>query len=354
MAPHGLLSVVLAFALTSMSTIVVALRFYTRYFIVGKLTIPDWMMLLALIGTWASTVANWYMVQFMDHSSLNPNVPETIERVVVGALLSIWLYRLNYIIDLCLVKTSILLFYNEIAASNKRFHFGVRALLFINVAGGIAMAFASIFMCYPVADAWSFEVFMGGVKGKTARHCYSPGPFWLSNAGYNLVTDVIIWTVPMAFLMNLQAIPLRRRLELVATFSVGIVAIIASVVRLYTIVLWLSSYEQQRINTANVLIWSQVEQHAGLIAGSIPFLRPLYRQVLARARRREQNSPSPAAHLVEEPAPELIQGMLRRPILPSTTSTCGSSNREFRRPEWVLEPIEPVGKDCIWEVPHPT
>ena len=215
------------------------------------------------------------------------------------------------------------------------------------------MAFASIFMCYPVADAWSFEVFMGGVKGKTATQCYYPGPFWLFNAGYNLVTDVIIWTVPMAFFMNLQAIPLRRRLELVATFSVGIVAIIASVVRLYTIVLWLSSFEQQRINTANVLVWSQVEQHAGLIAGSIPFLRPLYRQVLARTMRREQNSPSPAEHLVEEPAPEMVQGMLRRPILPSTTSTCGSSNREFRRPEWVLEPIEPVGKDCIWEVAHP-
>ncbi|KAF5848879.1 hypothetical protein GGP41_009973 [Bipolaris sorokiniana] len=343
MAPHGLLSVVLAFVLTSTSTIVVALRFYTRYFIVGKLTIPDWIMLLALIGTWSSTVVNWYMVQFMDYSSVDPNVPETIERVVVGALLSIWLYRLNYIIDLCLVKTSILLFYNEIAASNKRFHFGVRALLLINIVGGIAMAFASIFMCYPVADAWSFEVFMGGVKG----------PFWLFNAGYNLVTDVIIWTVPMAFFMNLQAIPLRRRLELVATFSVGIVAIIASVVRLYTIVLWLSSFEQQRINTANVLVWSQVEQHAGLIAGSIPFLRPLYRQVLARTMRREQNSPSPAEHLVEEPAPEMVQGMLRRPILPSTTSTCGSSNREFRRPEWVLEPIEPVGKDCIWEVAHP-
>ena len=243
--------------------------------------------------------------------------------------------------------------YNEIAASNKRFHFGVRALLLINIVGGIAMAFASIFMCYPVADAWSFEVFMGGVKGKTATQCYYPGPFWLFNAGYNLVTDVIIWTVPMAFFMNLQAIPLRRRLELVATFSVGIVAIIASVVRLYTIVLWLSSFEQQRINTANVLVWSQVEQHAGLIAGSIPFLRPLYRQVLARTMRREQNSPSPAEHLVEEPAPEMVQGMLRRPILPSTTSTCGSSNREFRRPEWVLEPIEPVGKDCIWEVAHP-
>lgn len=339
------------------------------------------------------------MVQFMDHSSvdvsyrcplkrwktdiLEPNVPDTMEKVVVGALLSIWLYRLNYIIDLCLVKTSILLckscfvfepstlrgsgiwmsnvhvadtttVYNEIAASNQRFHFGIRALLLINIVGGIAFAFASIFMCYPVADAWSFEVFKGGVKGKAATQCYYPGPFWLSNAGYNLVTDVIIWTVPMAFFMNLQAIPLRQRLELVATFSVGIVAIVASVVRLYTIVLWLSSLKQQRINTANVLIWSQVEQHAGLIAGSIPFLRPLYRQVLARARRREQNSPSPATHLVEEPAPEMVQGMLRRPILPSTTSTCGSSNREFRRPEWVLEPIEPVGKDCIWEVPHPT
>jgi hypothetical protein len=236
--------------------------------------------------------------------------------------------------------------YNEITASNKRFRYGVRTLLAIIIVGGVAMAVASVFMCYPVANAWSFEVFMGDPD---SEQCYRPRTLWLFNAGFNLTTDVIIWTIPMAFFLNLQKISLRRRLELVAIFSVGIMAIVASTVRLYTIVVWLSSLTQQRLNTANVLLWSQVEQHAGLIAGSIPFLRPLFRQMLARVRGREQTNTNPAARPVEKSMPELVPGMLRRPIIPSTSSTCGSSNQEFRRPEWVLEPIEPVPKTCAWD-----
>lgn len=237
--------------------------------------------------------------------------------------------------------------YHDIAASNKRFLYGVRTLLAIIILGAVAMFVASVFMCYPVSDAWSFEVFMGGFYGIYATQCYNPGPFWLFNGGYNLVTDVIIWTLPILFFLNLQTIPLRRRLELVAIFSVGILAIVASAVRLRTIVLWLSSFTEQGLNMANLLLWSQVEQHAGLIAGSIPFLRPLFRKVLRRARSREQPSPSPAARLVGD-GTEFVPGMLRRPIIPSPSPTFGESSQEFRRPRCALEPIEPVKSASTW------
>lgn len=70
MAPHGQLSVVLAMALTSTSTIVVALRLYTRHFLVGKITAADWIMLLALLSTWVSAVVNLYMVRFLEERSM--------------------------------------------------------------------------------------------------------------------------------------------------------------------------------------------------------------------------------------------------------------------------------------------
>lgn len=49
MAIQGKLSVVLAFVLTGLSTIVVCLRFYSRHFLVGKLSAADWVMSLALV-----------------------------------------------------------------------------------------------------------------------------------------------------------------------------------------------------------------------------------------------------------------------------------------------------------------
>lgn len=207
------------------------------------------------------------------------------------------------------------------------------------------MIFAAIFTCYPVSDAWSFDVFEGGFYGIHATQCYNPGPFWLFNAGYNLVTDILIWTLPILFFLNLSTMPLRRRVELIATFSVGIMAIAASAVRLRTMVLWLSDFTKQGENTANLLLWSQVEQHTGIIAASIPFLRPIFRKVLTRVRSREQGSPSPDARLVEGGALE-HPDMLRTPIIPSPSPTLGSSDKEFMPPREPLEPIQRTA--CTW------
>jgi hypothetical protein len=92
-----------------------------------------------------------------------------------------------------LIKTSILLFYNYIAASRQSFHRLVQALLAINLLGSASMIIASVFTCYPISDAWSFRVFEEGFQGKFATQCYNPGPFWLFNASYNLATDLVIW-----------------------------------------------------------------------------------------------------------------------------------------------------------------
>lgn len=337
MAPHAKLSNILAFVLTGISTCVVALRFYSRHFLVGKLSSSDWVMFIALICTWGSVVVNWYMVHFLDYTQVHDR--DSFAKVATGSLLSFWVYRVTYILDLCLIKTSILLFYGHIAASNKHFHGVVRILFAVILLGGLSMIFAAVFNCYPISDAWSFEVFERGIDGIHATQCYNPGPFWLFNAGYNLVTDAMIWTLPILFLLNLQSMPLRRRIELLAIFSVGLTAIIASAVRLRTMVLWLSDFKNQGENTANLLLWSQVEQHTGICAASLPFLRPLFRKALTRVRSREQPSPNPVPFLVgggtsDDPA------MIRTPIIPSPTPTV-ASDKEFRIPRDNLLPIQP-------------
>ncbi|KAH7380696.1 hypothetical protein BKA66DRAFT_128348 [Pyrenochaeta sp. MPI-SDFR-AT-0127] len=346
MAVHEKLSVVLAFVLMGISTIIVALRFYSRHFLVGKLSSSDWVMLLALIAAWGSVVVNWYMIRFMDYSGVDSR--ETFAEVASNSLLIFWMYRVSYILDLCLIKTSILLFYDCIAASNTRFRYLVRALLAIVLLGSASMIFAAVFTCYPIADAWSFEVFERGFYGIHATQCYNPGPFWLANAGYNLVTDVMIWTLPIIFFLNLQTMPLRRRLELMAIFSVGLFAIVASAVRLRIMVLWLSGFVQQGENTANLLIWSQMEQHTGIIAASIPFLRPMFRKVLIKARSREQPSPSPVVHLVGHGSTPQNPGVFRPPIIPSPSPTFGGSDKEFRPPRKPLPPVEPIHHGSTW------
>jgi hypothetical protein len=198
------------------------------------------------------------------------------------------------------------------------------------------MIIASIFACYPVSDVWSLKVFENELKGIHAKQCYNPIPFWLVNAAYNLITDILLWTLPIGFFLNPSTMPLRRRLELVGVFSVGIMAIIASAIRLRVIVLWLSDFHDQGKNTASLMIWSQIEQNTGIIAGSIPFLRPLFRKALLKARGREQPSPGPIACLIGDVTPRM---MPRTPVIPSPTSTL---------PKNELQPIELERIQCSW------
>ncbi|KAF2191170.1 hypothetical protein K469DRAFT_732655 [Zopfia rhizophila CBS 207.26] len=291
MAVHGTAAVVVTWALTSLSTIVVALRFYSRYFLVGKISSPDYVMLLALLATWAHAVVTYYQVHFLDYSGAWES-KERLASIVRGSLLTFWIYRIIYILDLCLIKISILLFYNYVASAHKSFH---------------------------------WIVFFNGAKGIKNFKCYNPVILWFFSAGFNLVTDLIIWVLPMPFLLNLQSMPIKRRLELVGIFSIGIIAIIASGIRLWIMVLWTSSFIEQGKQTGNFLIWGQVEPHAGIISASIPFLRPLVRKAFGVGQRREQPSPSPAANLLAQNQTPENPLSPRTPIIPSPSPTIASS-----------------------------
>lgn len=344
-AYHGDLAVQLAFILTSVSTLVVALRFYSRYYLVGKLRSPDWVMLGALICTWGCAVVNYYQIYFTDFTRIDGSM-ESLAAITTGSLLTWWIYRLFYIVDLCLIKISILLFYNYVASSHKSFHLIVKILIGVVCASGFGMLIASVFSCTPPADAWSAEVFFNNFIGIYSTQCYNPVILWYFSACWNLFTDCIVWILPIPFVLNLSTMPIKRRLGLAGVFSVGIMAIVASSVRLYVLVQWNSGWIEQGMNTANLLIWGQVEQHAGIISASIPFLRPLVRKLkqCCVGPRRDQPPPSPAAKLIHPHfTPDANPLPPRTPIIPSPSPTFGSSaSGHFRHPTDPLKPISPI------------
>lgn len=211
------------------------------------------------------------------------------------------------------------------------------------------MIFAGVFTCFPVADAWSFEVFERGLNGIRAAQCYNPGPFWLFNAGYNLATDITIWALPILFLFDFQSMPPKRRVELTAIFSIGLIAIIASAIRLNIMVLWLKDVQGQRQRTANLLLWSQVEQNTGICAASLPSLRPIFCRLLVDTRSKERPDPGLVTFTM---ASGMLgdQEMIRTPIIPSPSPTI-ASEKEFRAPREHLVPIQPTRGSgaAIWD-----
>jgi hypothetical protein len=178
---------------------------------------------------------------------------------------------------------------------------------------------------------------MQELKGIHPKQCLNAGFLWLVQATYNLATDGVIWLLPIPVFLNLRGMPMRKRVELVAIFSIGVFAIAASAVRLAVTLRWLSGFNELGLQWANILIWSQVEQHLGIIAASIPFLRPIVRKIVKRARTR---SPSPNNKLVPNWSAQGQPVLPRALMIPSPVDTFDSDD-SFRPPPVPLSPIRP-------------
>ena len=145
------------------------------------------------------------------------------------------------------------------------------------------MVLASIFQCQNPSDAYSFEVFLSQFTKKYIGKCFDPSPAWCAQAGINLFTDVVILILPLPSLLRLKA-PISKRLALVAIFSVGIICIVASCIRISILVLWGESGENASKYGSDVVLWGQVEVNCGIVCASFPFLQSLFKRDSAGGR----------------------------------------------------------------------
>lgn len=301
----GFVVVIVGATLTSISTVIVGLRYYCRYFLMGTITASDHLMLTALVLSWGNFVINYY--QDETSSKFRPSyirIPEKrleVEASLRGTLITWWLYRITYIVGLCFVKLSILYFYRAIAAQ-RTFRRIVHATIAFVSLYTIAAAIAGIFQCQKPSDSWDtanyFAQFDRNPNTKQKQlACFDPTKLWIFCGAANLLTDVIILLMPIPALLSLR-VPVSKRLALIGIFSVGIMAIIASSVRMWVMMLWAESpYNSARFGV-DLLLWGQVETNAGIISASVPFLRLLF----TGGKDRQQQAGTPLVR-VEPPKP---------------------------------------------------
>jgi hypothetical protein len=155
-----------------------------------------------------------------------------------------------------------------------------------------AASMASTFQCENPSDAWSTVNYLAQFdrdpKTKQIQvKCFDPIKLWVFSSASNLISDIIILMLPLPTLLSLR-IPMAKRLALIGIFSVGVMAITASSVRMWVMMLWAESpYNSARFGN-DLLLWGQVETNSGIISSSIPFLRLLF-----RSKQKEERSATP-------------------------------------------------------------
>ncbi|EHL01283.1 hypothetical protein M7I_2751 [Glarea lozoyensis 74030] len=149
----------------------------------------------------------------------------------------------------------------------------------------LTSAFTIIFACLPVRANWDL------VLAKTAK-CYSKDTFTaigLFNSSINIITDVLFATLPIPMVWNLQ-VNMRTKLSLVVILSLGLFACAAAIVK--TVLQSKLYVTPNTTRNDTYFIWNSVELYIGILAASLPSLRPLFKSFLdsTKALRTKMSS----------------------------------------------------------------
>ncbi|KAF4987909.1 hypothetical protein FDECE_15250 [Fusarium decemcellulare] len=267
---------------TIMSVAILTLlaRLYVRIFKVNKSGLDDWLMLAAMVITRPSSRTSVRPASMCKSSDLcvilaaqlygwNIHVWDLKEsQAVKGRQVSIAAQTL-FLFSSGLAKNSILVSYLRIAPARS----WLRRLTYGSI--GIVTALIFIFLivlwtqCKPVSAYWSLT---GGDS------CSAEGPSTLSQAITTVLTDLLVCALPLTTLFKLK-LPLSQRIALIVVFSLGLVVVFAASMRAY----WTHYVTDETYDVTwegfYLWIWTAVEANLGVICGSVPALRPLFRSM---------------------------------------------------------------------------
>lgn len=122
-----------------------------------------------------------------------------------------------YSISLFLTKVSILLLYLRLFPHPR---FVKACWITIAVMGAFLFwtVFGFMFMCTPVRYFWNRSI---------EGHCFNPEWVYFTNAPFNIVTDFVLFGLPLPILRELQ-LPRRQKTGLIILFAIGLVYVFSS------------------------------------------------------------------------------------------------------------------------------
>ncbi|CAN9336731.1 unnamed protein product [Alternaria alternata] len=142
-----------------------------------------------------------------------------------------------------------------------------------------------VWACLPVEASWNYSLRPPPLGNGSAK-CFSRDTFGriaLFNAVINCLTDFLLALLPVPLIWQLK-LNVRTRMSLIAILSLGVFAGAAGVFRatVFNTIL----HDPRRFVHDKWMMWNYVELTVGIIAGSLPALKPLFLRVLNAARER--------------------------------------------------------------------
>ncbi|KAE8145951.1 integral membrane protein [Aspergillus avenaceus] len=282
----GKTGMAVSISFTSLATIFVLARVYTRAGLMKRMEPNDWMVLIAL--TFSYVFMAFFIVEAMNGMGMHgAEIPAS---VLVKQMKAFWITIPFYNAALLSAKASILLQYFRVfpSAWMRRTNW---VMLGILATYGSWAVFSAFLNCIPVSKFWNPEL---------DGYCLSEKGLWFSNASMHIATDLAILVIPIPALSKLD-LPKRQKVALITVFALGGFVCLTSICRLVALKK-ISDSTDPTYDNVGAASWSAVECNTGIICACLPTLRPLVSRLVphilstlnSRNRDREfHNAPLP-------------------------------------------------------------
>ncbi|KAI1114471.1 hypothetical protein F5Y14DRAFT_170137 [Nemania sp. NC0429] len=264
-------AVVVVVSVASLST---ALRIYTRACLIKKVGADDYLALLALALAIATGVSECVNTRHgLGKHVWDLEAPGEIVAYFKNFYVNIAFYNAG----LMVVKLTFLTQYYRVLVLRRFQTICIVAMIAVG-AWGLSQLLVGLFICTPVASFWD----------RSMHHKCVPFPLqWYINAGGNIISDIIVFVLPLPVISHLK-LPRAQRLTLVAIFSLGFFTCAISVVRIKFLKQG-GDFSYQNVEASS---WSITELCSGVTCVCLPTLRPLVSKFIPRLAGPFQRSSS--------------------------------------------------------------
>ncbi|KAJ5033337.1 uncharacterized protein L3040_008455 [Drepanopeziza brunnea f. sp. 'multigermtubi'] len=186
--------------------------------------------------------------------------PQDITRSLQLAVM----YWPMYAVTMALVKCSVICFYCRVFESVQHFRISAQLVLGTVVAWSVIIILSGYFICRPFAFNWDATIAGGVCADRTA--------LLLSTSTFNVITDVLVLSLPIPHIMSLN-LPLRVKGGILFMFSVGFFLTFISILRIVAIKE--IDFSSPTYTLLECVFWSTLEPCLAIMNGNLPMVRSL-------------------------------------------------------------------------------
>ncbi|KAH7327493.1 hypothetical protein BKA65DRAFT_566961 [Rhexocercosporidium sp. MPI-PUGE-AT-0058] len=263
--------------LIPVTTLFVALRIFARRLNVG-LGPDDWVLLVAFAFYLSMTSTAWVIIA----TGFGQHTFWLLTRQVMKALKFFYICELLYLSVLTFTKLSLLLFFRRIFPSDG-FRIATVCVGAFIVASNISLMMTLALQCLPVHGFWTNWMY----KVPPVKCINSFAAVYVA-AGLSIFHDVVILVMPIPTLIGLN-LEMRKKANLMVMFGVGSFVIVASVIRLPSLMKMGNSTDPS-YDQAPVAVWTNIETSVGIICACLPACRSLIGFYFPRLKMSLNNS----------------------------------------------------------------